>query len=139
MRGFRCLHGQLRSETFSCHAVFNTLLNLTGPSQDAMSNTVFEGFLGSSGSILSTSSSLDVVEEGDGGGGVAGSGDGALARLGTGRCAPGGGAGRATQGLGPSQARYKDNIPRRGEVYTDARHVAAFVYIGSGKLSGKVF
>lgn len=50
-----------------------------------MSKTVFDGFLGSSGSILSTSSSLEVVEDGDGGGGLVRVGDGALARRGTGR------------------------------------------------------
>lgn len=54
--------------------------------------------------MRSTSSSLEVVDDGDGGGGDAG-GDGTLARRGTGRWAPGGGAGRATQGLGPSHAR----------------------------------
>lgn len=65
--------------------MFKTLLNLTGPSQDAMSKTVLDGFFGSSGSILSTSSSLDVVDDGDGGDGLAvRGGDGALARLGTG-------------------------------------------------------
>lgn len=50
-----------------------------------MSKTVLDGFFGSSGSILSTSSSLDVVDDGDGGDGLAvRGGDGALARLGTG-------------------------------------------------------
>lgn len=53
--------------------------------------------------MCSTSNSLE-VDEGDGGGGVIG-GEGALASRGTGLCAPGGGAGRATHGLGPSQAR----------------------------------
>lgn len=49
-----------------------------------MSSTVLFGRCGVSGSMRSTSSSLDVVDEGDGGGGDAG-GEGALARLGTGR------------------------------------------------------
>lgn len=60
--------------------------------------------------MRSTSSSLDSVDDGEGGGGVTG-GEGARARRGTGRCAPGGGAGRATQGLGPNQAWYRDNMP----------------------------
>lgn len=59
--------------------------------------------------MRSTSSSLDVVEDGEAGGGVVG--DGARALRGTGRWAPGGGAGRATHGLGPNQARYRDNMP----------------------------
>lgn len=107
---FRCRQGQLRSGEVSRHDEFNTLVNLTGPSHDAMSSTVVVDFFGGSGaSMRSTSNSLDVVEDGDGGGGLAG-GDGTLALLGTGLWAPGGGAGRATQGLGPSHARYRDNI-----------------------------
>lgn len=120
--------------------MFNTLLNLTGPSHDAISNTVFDGFFGSSaGSIRSTSNSLEVVDDGDGGGGLVMFGDGGFALLGTGLWAPGGGAGRATQGLGPSQARYRDNIPPRGLVSTDARRYHATFYIGSGKLSCEKF
>lgn len=108
----RCRHGQLRSLD-SCQATFRTLLKRTGPSQDAMSNTVLLWRFGGSGaSMRSTSSSLEVDDDGDGGGGVAG-GDGTRARRGTGRWAPGGGAGRATHGLGPSHARYSDSIARR--------------------------
>lgn len=54
------------------------------------------------------------MEPGDGGGGDSGGGVEGLARLGTGRWAPGGGAGRATQGPGPSHARYRDNMLARG-------------------------
>lgn len=78
--------------------------------------------------MRSTSNSLDVVEDGDGGGGDAG-GEGTLARRGTGRCAPGGGAGLATQGLGPSHARYRDNILARGRSTTASRrHATLFIY-----------
>lgn len=72
--------------------------------------------------MRSTSNSLDDVDDGDGGGGEAG-GDGTRARRGTGRCAPGGGAGRATQGLGPSHARYRDNMLARGRSPTASRRV----------------
>lgn len=78
--------------------------------------------------MRSTSNSLDVVDDGDGGGGVAG-GEGTLARRGTGRWAPGGGAGRATQGLGPSQARYRDNMLARGRSTTASRRrECLFIY-----------
>lgn len=81
--------------------------------------------------MRSTSSSLDVVDDGDGGGGEAG-GDGALARLGTGLWAPGGGAGLATQGLGPSHARYRDNMLARRHSSTASRARAASLYIARG-------
>lgn len=93
-----------------------------------MSKTVLVSRFGGSGaSIRSTSSSLDVVDEGDGGGGDT-DGDGARARRGTGLWAPGGGAGLATHGLGPSHARYRDNMFARRR-FTTASLLARYRFI----------
>lgn len=94
-----------------------------------MSKIVFDSRFGGSGaSILSTSNSLEVVDDGDGGGGVTG-GEGTRALRGTGRWAPGGGAGRATHGLGPNHARYKDNILASRSGTDCGRSRATFTFI----------